>query len=103
MFKRAKNRIRLVSEGGNVYYMPENLTIEETQKILYALYGEYVDWNTTAAETFTVDVLKYFGYELKNFTLLNPKKTLLEAFDYNNLHALAEKHYREQFCQDAKE
>ena len=106
MFKRGKNRIRLVSEGGNVYYMPENLTVEETQEILYSLYGEFVDWTTTALETFTVEAFKMFGYELRNYASQNPKKTLLEIFDYDNLEAYAEKNYREALwydIQDAKE
>jgi len=105
MFKKTNKRseVIIITENGNVYYMPIVLTVKETEEIIYALYGEYVNWEKTATENFGTDEL---AYELRRYVNQNQENLLLETFNLNNLRAFAEEIYSEALwhdIQDAKD
>ena len=93
----------IITETGNVFYLPSTLTVREVEEIIYALYGEHVNWDKTATENFGTDEL---AYELRRYVNQNPEKLLLEVFNINNLHAFADEIYSEALwhdIQDAKD
>lgn len=100
------NRSQIVSETGKVFYLPSALTVREVEEILYALYGEYIDWTSTAERNFSTEEFKEFGYELSTYATHYPEKLLLEALNPNVLRTYAEEQYKEALwhdVQDAKE
>ncbi len=106
MFKKTNSNraeVKIVSEAGNVYYIPASLTITETEEILHALYGEHVNWTTTAIENLGTDEL---AHALSRRVYQNPELLLIELFNINNLRAYAEEIFAEVLwydVQDAKE
>ena len=102
MFKKPNKRseVIIVTENNHVYYMPTVLTVKETEEILYALYGEHVNWDKTATENFGTNEL---AYELRRYVNQNPEKLLLEAFNLNNLRAFADEIYSEALWHDIQD
>ena len=101
-----RSEIQIISGNGNVYYFPQILTVEEANEILYALYGEHVDWTSTAERNFSTEEFKEFGYELSNYATQNPEKTLTEVINPAVLRTYAEEQYELALwydIQDAKE
>ena len=93
-----RSEFSIISESGNVYYLPSTLTVREVEEILYALYGEYVNWDKTATED--------LGYVVRRYASQNPELLLTELFNINNLRAFAEEIFSEALwhdVQDAKE
>lgn len=98
-----RSEITIITETGNVFYLPVTLTVKESEEILYALYGEYIDWTSTAIRNFNTDE---FAYALRHYTSQNPEKLLLEALNPNVLRTYAEEIFNEVLwhdIQDAKE
>lgn len=109
IFKNPKNRseIRIISESGNIFYLPSSLTVGEVDEILYALYGEYVDWTTTTKRNFSTEEFEKFGYKLYNYATHHPEKTIADILNNPDvLRAYAEESFSEALwhdIQDAKE
>ena len=71
------------------FYFPSSLTVSEVDEVLYALYGEYVDWTATSKRNYTTEEFEEFGYELCNYAL-HPEKTLAEVLNSEELRAYVE-------------
>lgn len=109
MFKKPNRRseVIIITENNHVYYMPTVLTVKETEEIIYALYGEHVNWDKTAIENLGTEELAHALTQrvYQNRVYQNPE-LLIELFNINNLRAYAEELYREALwydIQDAKE
>lgn len=101
-----RSEITIITETGNVFYLPVTLTVKESEEILYALYGEYVDWTTTSERNFTVEEYKAFGYVLRKYAEQNAEKTLAEITNPDALRTYAEEIFNEVLwydIQNAKE
>jgi|GEM_PF-1848410 len=101
------NRLAIISEAGNVFYFPSSLTVSEVDEVLYALYGEYVDWTTTCKNNYSTEEFEKFGYKLYDYATHHPEKTIADILNNPDvLRAYAEESFAEVLwydVQDAKE
>lgn len=97
----------IISENENIYYLPSTLTVREAEEVLYALYGEYVDWTEVAKNNFSTEEFEEIGYELYNYATHHPEKTIADILNNPDvLRAYAEESFQNALwhdIQDAKE
>lgn len=98
-----RSEFSIISESGNVFYLPSTLTVREVEEILYALYGEHVNWNKTAEKNFSAEECKEFGYELSKYANYHPEKKLSETFNPDNLRVFAEEQFSEALWHDVQD